>query len=666
MEIRALLPSRDEVESVVGRSLKELPSLPVVAAKLLQMTRDERLSTADIAKVVETDPTIATKVLRIVNSAAFGTLRRISSIRHAVVLLGTSEVRAVALGVTLFENVVKRRRKSDFDRLYFWKHCLAIAGLCRALAEETGYPDPEEAYVAGLLHDFGKIILDSTRKVRYGKFLKDLGGDAGPIVDKEREQLGLGHDQIGAYFCETWNMPQRLVLSQLLHHRRFSHLGLNPDAALLVAIVSLADFIAWTQGVGSVDALRHPMLHPDVEAQIRIDKLQLTSLMSRMDREVTGTSEFYGFTFPSADQLRENLLRTNIELGQVHTRYFHQHGDLKKEIQSLTILKESLTTPHRSLSPKEIMSSTLTAVQRGFDFDRLFVLRIDPVDRHLAAVASLDTTEIGVDLNQLDIRIEAPTGGFIDCLRNNMPALITGVNDDEQRVLDFLKARELGIVPYSIHKRVMGILGVDNAVSGRMIHFADLTALTLVANELGMALEKARAFEEIQNRASYDGLTGVYNRSSIESVLKKAFQKARSAGRSLSVAMVDVDHFKAFNDTFGHLAGDSILKLLAGSLLKFSRPTEVVGRYGGEEFLCVLKDTDLNGALMYGERIREKIESLGLLLLDRFPGHPLTISIGTAELTEGIASDKELVDRADQALYRAKGGGRNRVVSADR
>jgi len=322
MEIQSLLPSREHIEKVLGHTLQDLPAFPVVAAKLLEMTRNERLSTADIAKVVETDPTIAAKVLTIVNSAAFGSLRRISSIRHAVVLLGTSEIRTIALGVTLFENVVKRSRESKFDRIFFWKHSLAIAGLCRIMAEQTGYPNPDEAYVAGLLHDIGKIILDASNRIRYGDFVANLGDFLGPIVERERQVISLGHDDIGAYYCDDWNMPDRLVLPILLHHQRFSHLDLSSDEALLIAIVSLADFIAWTQGVGSMDALRHPILHPDVESIINLEKLNLNALMTNMDREVNSTADYYGFSFPSADQFREKLLRTNIKLSQINTKYF--------------------------------------------------------------------------------------------------------------------------------------------------------------------------------------------------------------------------------------------------------------------------------------------------------------------------------------------------------
>jgi diguanylate cyclase (GGDEF)-like protein len=128
--------------------------------------------------------------------------------------------------------------------------------------------------------------------------------------------------------------------------------------------------------------------------------------------------------------------------------------------------------------------------------------------------------------------------------------------------------------------------------------------------------------------------------------------------------MIDVDYFKSFNDRYGHLAGDSILKLLAGTLTKFSRPRELVGRYGGEEFLSILKDTDLEGAVRYGERIRSKVSDLGRLLSNRFPEHDLSVSVGVAEFMPALNVREQLIDMADKAMYTAKVEGRNRVMKA--
>lgn len=662
--VRSLLPSREQVESVLGRRVNELPPFPLVALKLLEITRDDRKSSADIARVVEADPSIAAKTLRIVNSAAYGALRQISSIKHAVVLLGVLEIRAIALAVTLFENIVRPGHGAAFDRVFFWKHSICMAALCRAMAQELRFPDPEEAYVAGLLHDIGKVIIDSYGKVRYGAFIAAAQDHNGALVDQEDRLIGLRHDDAGAYFCDAWQMPERLVRAILLHHRRFGHLKLNQEDATLVSVVALSDFITWNQGVGSVNTPRQPVLSPEVASHVRLDQLDLQSLMARMDREMRSTADYYGFGFPSSENFRESLLRANIDLGQKNARYFQLHGNLKKELETFSRLKESITRPHRSLDPKAILSGTLETIQQSFDFDRVFAMKVDPVHRHLTIVQAMDRTNLDVDLERLRIRLDSSASGFIDCLRSHVPILISGRTPDEVRALESLKVTELGVVPVASNNKIVGIIGVDNAASQDPLQLSDLSAVAIVTNELGIALANAKTVEEIKTRASRDGLTNVYNRASIDTFLKEAFKAAQSGETRLSLAMIDVDHFKRFNDSFGHLAGDSILKLVAGTLTKFSRSTQIVGRYGGEEFLCVLNGTDLEAALNYGERMRRKVEDLGQLLIKRFPGYQLSISVGVAAYEPEVKSPAALIDRADRAMYQAKQSGRNRVMHA--
>jgi diguanylate cyclase (GGDEF)-like protein len=129
----------------------------------------------------------------------------------------------------------------------------------------------------------------------------------------------------------------------------------------------------------------------------------------------------------------------------------------------------------------------------------------------------------------------------------------------------------------------------------------------------------------------------------------------------LAIGMVDIDFFKKFNDTFGHLVGDDILKVIASLMQKTSRPTDCVGRYGGEEFIFILPDTSFEPALHFAERFRLRVEQLGQLLEKRFSGHPLTVSLGIAAYEADCPDHKTLVARADQALYAAKKSGRNCV-----
>ena len=125
----------------------------------MEIRSDEDASMEDLSKLVETDPGISAKVLSIVNSASFG-LRRKITVPEAVIHLGFDEVKKLSLGVAVFEKMVKSGKQKQFNRIFFWRHCLCVAILSKAIAEEIGYPKPGEAYFCGLLHDFGKFFFE--------------------------------------------------------------------------------------------------------------------------------------------------------------------------------------------------------------------------------------------------------------------------------------------------------------------------------------------------------------------------------------------------------------------------------------------------------------------------------------------------------------------------
>jgi len=163
--------------------------------------------------------------------------------------------------------------------------------------------------------------------------------------------------------------------------------------------------------------------------------------------------------------------------------------------------------------------------------------------------------------------------------------------------------------------------------------------------------DRARATE----LSYHDPLTSLRNRRAFDAYLLENFRLARRHARPLSLLMLDVDHFKDFNDTFGHPAGDTALVITAGLLNKHARETDLVARIGGEEFAIVLPETELAGALLLAERIRDEIQRSSSY------GHPVTVSIGAASLTGDMMDTTGLIKECDAALYRAKQQGRNRV-----
>jgi diguanylate cyclase (GGDEF)-like protein len=176
-----------------------------------------------------------------------------------------------------------------------------------------------------------------------------------------------------------------------------------------------------------------------------------------------------------------------------------------------------------------------------------------------------------------------------------------------------------------------------------------------VTVSIGIDLRK-----RFEHDAMFDALTSLHNRRWFDANFPRFLQRHQMDGKPLSVFMLDIDHFKKFNDAYGHAAGDLVLSEVAATMQAQLRPTDSCARMGGEEFLVILPDTDAAGAVVAADRLRKAIRDTALALSDGKPLPALTVSIGVAQAgAEEKASD--MVSRADAALYRAKNGGRDRV-----
>lgn len=191
-----------------------------------------------------------------------------------------------------------------------------------------------------------------------------------------------------------------------------------------------------------------------------------------------------------------------------------------------------------------------------------------------------------------------------------------------------------------------------------------LQAETL-ARELATANEKLNeANRKLKELADHDPLTGLHNRRVLFEVLAREIGRAQRYGGALSVMMFDIDHFKRVNDTHGHQAGDLVLKAVAAAAMRVRRETDLVGRYGGEEFVMVMPETETGGAVTHAERLRRAVEELEIPLEGGAIRVTVSIGIATSGPEGGEPTGARLLSLADQALYGAKSGGRNRTVAA--
>ncbi len=218
-------------------------------------------------------------------------------------------------------------------------------------------------------------------------------------------------------------------------------------------------------------------------------------------------------------------------------------------------------------------------------------------------------------------------------------------------------------IPLKAKDKILGALLVDNIFNKKPITKFDVRMLTLFANHAGLAIENSRLYEETLYLSNIDWLTKLWNYGKFQQLLSVDLERAKLNDSPLSLVMLDIDNFKNFNDTFGHLKGDRVLSDIAKLIKDNSRKLDHVSRYGGEEFSIIMPGTDKPNAVFSCERLRRELERFyrednSIPLVNK-----LTISLGVASFPEDARTKEDLVNKADLALYEAKRSGKNMTLS---
>lgn len=219
-------------------------------------------------------------------------------------------------------------------------------------------------------------------------------------------------------------------------------------------------------------------------------------------------------------------------------------------------------------------------------------------------------------------------------------------------------------IPILAQGEALGIMHFQATDEAPVLADSELSFKTTFAGQVGLSVANIRLREALHTQSIKDPLTGLYNRRYLSEMLEREVRRSIRSEQSLGFLLLDLDHFKSFNDTYGHDAGDAVLREAASFLSKSVRGEDIVCRFGGEEFVIILPTADLNAALARAERIRAKLHDLAVLHHGQSLGM-ITVSIGVAALPLHGTSPAELIAAADAALYRAKREGRDRVVSAE-
>jgi len=255
-------------------------------------------------------------------------------------------------------------------------------------------------------------------------------------------------------------------------------------------------------------------------------------------------------------------------------------------------------------------------------------------------------------------------GGLTRFILNQKgPIVISNLEDhpefDNPR-LAYEDIRSLIACPLILDGKVVGIIYVDDFRT-RAFTEREISILCLLATYAAIAIEKAKLLEETKLLAVTDDLTKLYNHRYLVQQLTAEISRAERYREPLSFIIIDIDHFKRYNDTNGHVKGNEVLRQLAGILRNESRLSDIIARYGGEEFTVICPKTDKQNTYMLAERLRQKIEIHDFPEAHNQPSGRLTVSVGVASYPEDSTEAIKLIEKADTALYLAKNNGRNCV-----
>ena len=248
--------------------------------------------------------------------------------------------------------------------------------------------------------------------------------------------------------------------------------------------------------------------------------------------------------------------------------------------------------------------------------------------------------------------------------RDRKPRLIGPTGDDglmNPHLAEIARLREGLIIPLAFEKHVVGILSLFYQYPTGLQQ-KELERMTHVGQVVARSVENSNAHENMRRMATIDPLTSLNNRRSFSEQIMREMRRSQRYKQRFSLIMIDIDHFKNYNDTNGHLQGDHLLQEFARILRSSVRAQDIVSRYGGEEFAIILPHTSLKDGYVVAEKIREIVQATEFHAMESQPPGHISMSAGIASTDQGAATHQELIDQADQALYAAKEAGRNRSI----
>lgn len=412
--------------------------------------------------------------------------------------------------------------------------------------------------------------------------------------------------------------------------------------------------------IGSAAELKRPVYAPDVSQDPRyIAEFPATrsevAIPLMVRDEVVGVLDIQSEKLDAFDSETLDLLTlfsTQASIALENARLYTLEQRRTKQLEAINAIARQTTAV---LNLDELLTKVCDLVLEKFAVDHVVVSLLDD-DDHLSVRAHKGKL---TPILPQGAALPVGTGMGMRALELGKTVVENDVRSLRRYLASFVETCSEMCVPLIFFGEKLGVLMLESATPGNFMP-EDVPPLESVADICAGAIKNAHYFEQAQQLAYRDGLTGIYNRRYFEMQIATEIERASRYDGRLAIIMIDIDNFKRLNDEFGHLLGDEVLRQVSTVFVQQLRKVDVVCRYGGEEFAILVPQTSGSNALEVAEKLRRVVAAY------RFPGVPVkvTISAGVAEFPSNGSTRDELVAAADAALYASKEGGRNRVSPA--
>ncbi|HSF18867.1 MAG TPA: sensor domain-containing diguanylate cyclase [Vicinamibacteria bacterium] len=366
---------------------------------------------------------------------------------------------------------------------------------------------------------------------------------------------------------------------------------------------------------------------------------------------------------------RRGVLRSLVQDARRHLATSRKASELSRRVREtshrLQVLGEIVSTANSILDPRRVVNVIMSQIQQLIPSEAWSILLVDEETGELVFEMALG--EKSADLSDIRIKIGEGVAGWV--AETGEPAIVNNVHRDRrfQNRFDQLtqfETRSILCAPLISRGRTLGVVEIMNRASGSRFTKKDMNLLLTLVEPAAIALENAFLFQKTEQLAVTDDLTKLYNSRYLNSFLEDALGQAKKMGSSLAVVFLDLDGFKSINDRYGHFYGSRALYEVGALLRDAVREEDIVSRYGGDEFVIVLPDTDGKGALAAAERVRTALKSH--VFLSEFDlAARLSASFGVSLYPDHGHNPQDLMQKADQAMYSVKERGKDAICLSD-